>query len=499
MSFAAIVRRTLTANLSSSVSARSYYKSRSRKPSLYDIISPRGGPDEPLRPILDHWVDQGNKVRFAELQRLVRDLRRRRRFSQALEVSEWMIKKDLFTASAVEHAVQLNLIGKVHGHSAAEIYFENLPEQEKTYKTHGALLNCYVREAKVDKSLAHLQKMQEMGIALTPLHFNNIMCLYTRIKQHEKVPGLLAEMRARKVLPDNYSYRICLNAYGAMSDINRMEEILTEMETQPHIAMDWTTFCAASNFYIQAGIKGKASDMLKRAEERLDKKDEIGYNQLISLHAKLGNKEEILRLWELEKIACTRYLNKDYMNMLKALVKLGEFEGAEKVLRDWELSGNCFDHLVPRVLFRGYCDVGQYENAEAVLKRIMDEGNVTVDSSWGKLAAGYSSKGDMESSLRCIKVALSPHVTRWNWKPGLEVVAKLLHWLGDKGNAAEVNAFVYSLRPVLGGSKECYGSLVDAGLRGFGYLDVLKPIYEGRMEKQGNTEQPKLSNLFMFR
>ncbi|KAI4304365.1 hypothetical protein MLD38_039886 [Melastoma candidum] len=410
-----------------------------------------------------------------------------------------MIKKDLFTPSAVEHPLQLNLIGKVHGYSAAEIYFHNLPEQEKTYKTHGALLNCYMREGKVDKSLAHLQKMQAMGIALTPFNFNNIMCWYTRIKQYEKVPGILAEMRAREVLPDNYSYRICLNAYGAMLDINRMEEILTEMETQPHIAMNWTTFCDAANFYIQAGHRGKAYDMLKRTEERLDKKDGIVYNQLISLHAKLGNKEEILRLWELEKISCTKYLNKDYMNMLKSLVKLGEFEVAEKVLRDWELSGNCFDYLVPRVLFRGYCDVGQYEKAEAVLERIMDEGNVTVDSSWGKLASGYSSKGDMEDSLRSMKVALSPRVTRRNWKPKLEVVAKLLHWLGDKGNSDEVKALVHLLRPALGGSREVYDSLIEAILRGFGFLDVLKPIYEGRMDKQGNMEQAKLSNLFMVR
>lgn len=37
-------------------------------------------------PVLDQWVDEGRKVNSFELQRIIRDLRSRKRFSQALQV-----------------------------------------------------------------------------------------------------------------------------------------------------------------------------------------------------------------------------------------------------------------------------------------------------------------------------------------------------------------------------------------------------------------------------
>ncbi|KAF8031271.1 hypothetical protein BT93_D0464 [Corymbia citriodora subsp. variegata] len=65
---------------------RGYYKSRTRKPTLYSEVSPLGDPGRTVAPVLDGWVRSGNKVRFAELQRIIRDFRRRKRFSHALEV-----------------------------------------------------------------------------------------------------------------------------------------------------------------------------------------------------------------------------------------------------------------------------------------------------------------------------------------------------------------------------------------------------------------------------
>ena len=46
-----------------------------------------GDPFFSVVPVLDQWVQEGNEVKNFELQRIVRDLRTRRRFNQALEVS----------------------------------------------------------------------------------------------------------------------------------------------------------------------------------------------------------------------------------------------------------------------------------------------------------------------------------------------------------------------------------------------------------------------------
>ncbi|KAM7459859.1 hypothetical protein LguiA_036160 [Lonicera macranthoides] len=67
------------------INSRSYYTNTRNKETLYSKISPLGNPSLNLAPELDDWVQKGNKVRFAELQRIVQDLRKRRRVSQALE------------------------------------------------------------------------------------------------------------------------------------------------------------------------------------------------------------------------------------------------------------------------------------------------------------------------------------------------------------------------------------------------------------------------------
>ena len=59
----------------------------SRRKNLFSRICPMGDPSFSVVPVLDQWVEEGNKVNNLELKRIVRDLRARRRYNQALEVS----------------------------------------------------------------------------------------------------------------------------------------------------------------------------------------------------------------------------------------------------------------------------------------------------------------------------------------------------------------------------------------------------------------------------
>ncbi|MED6187499.1 hypothetical protein PIB30_077027 [Stylosanthes scabra] len=445
--------------------SRSYYMSRTKKLSLYSKISPLGNPNTSIAPELDDWVYKGNKVRVGELQRIVRDLRKRRRFSQALEVSEWMNKNGVCIFSPVEHAVHLDLIGKVQGFQSAESYFDSLKDQDKTDKTYGALLNCYVRQRQVEKALSHFQKMKGLGFASSPLTYNDIMCLYTNIGQHEKVPDVLTEMKENRILPDNFSYRIVLNSYGRRSNVAEMDRILKEMESQSHISMDWNTYSAVANFYIKAGCVGKAVDALRKSEERLDNKDGIGYNHLISLYAQLGNKNEVLRIWELEKSSCKRCLNRDFTTMLESLVKLSELDEAEKILKEWESSGNCYDFSIPNTIIIGYSEKGSYEKAEAMLEDLQNTGKVTTPNSWTVVAGGYLNKGEMEKALRCLKTGLSLNVDNKGWKPNPKVIAGVLRWIGDNGTFEDAENLVSTLRSVVPVNRQMYHALIKTYIR----------------------------------
>ncbi|XWS15737.1 hypothetical protein CRYUN_Cryun34aG0027400 [Craigia yunnanensis] len=289
------------------------------------------------------------------------------------------------------------------GFLSAESYFDKLKDQDKTEKAYGALLNCYVGQRQTDKSLSHLHKMKELCFVSSPLTYNHVMCLYTNIGRHEKVPDVMREMKLNKVSPENFSYRICINSYGV------------------------------------------------RSEQKLDNKDGTDYNHLISLYASLGNKAEVLRLWGIEKEACKRYMNKDFIVLLQSLMKLEEFEEAEK---------------------------GLYEKAEAMLENLMEKGKATTPNSWGVVATGYLDKGQVKKALECMKTTLSLTMENKGWKPNLRVVTSILDWLGDEVIIHDVEDFVASLRTVIPVDRKMYHALLKAyitdGKRVDKFLDRMK-------------------------
>ncbi|KAI9184915.1 hypothetical protein LWI28_002446 [Acer negundo] len=422
---------------------------------LFSRISPLGN-DTSLVPVLDKWVQEGNQLEELELQRIVRDLRSHKRYSQALQVSEWMRNSDL-QFSVGDRAVQLNLIGRVRGLEAAESYFNSLSDEDKIDKIYGSLLNCYVREGLVDKSVSHMQKMKEMGFATRTLNYNDLMCLYKSSGQFEKVPEVLSDMKKNGISPDSFSYRICMKAYAARSDLSSVECILQEMKSQPDITMDWISYSAVANIYIKAGLKEKALIYLKKCEEKISK-DAVGYNHLISHYASLGNKEEMMRLWGLQKTQCKKHINRDYITMMGSLVKIGELEETEKLLTEWESSCHRYDFRVPNVLLIGYCQKGMIENAEELLRDIVKRGKTPVPNSWSIISAGFLDKHNMEKAFECMKEALAVQAENKLWRPKSSLISSILIWVRDNRNVDEVEAFEKSLKT--GEKVEAFGKLL---------------------------------------
>ncbi|KAJ6728067.1 PPR CONTAINING PLANT-LIKE PROTEIN [Salix koriyanagi] len=376
---------------------RSYFKkATTQRNNLYSRISPFGDPRISLAPVLDQWAEEGKKIKDYELRTIVKGLRARKRFKQALEVSQWMSSNELFNFSPSDHAVRLDLIGK---------------------------------------------KMKELGFVSTALNYNDLMCLYVKTGLLEKVPDVLSDMKENGISPDLFSYRICLKSYGERSEIDNVEKILREMESQSHISMDWITFATVANIYLKAGLKEKALVYLKKCEEKVNK-NALGYNHLISLYASLGNKDEMMRSWELAKANCKKQLNRDYIIILGCLVKLGHLEEAEKLLQDWESSCQYYDFQVPNVVLIGYSRKGLPEKAEAMLQDIIEKQKMKNPSSWSIIAAGYMDKQNMEKAFECMKAALAAETENKGWRPKPAMISNILNWVGDNVDAQEVEAFV---------------------------------------------------------
>ncbi|KAM1258214.1 hypothetical protein ACFX2J_037680 [Malus domestica] len=72
---------------------------------MHTRISLLRNPSLNVVPELNDLVYNGNKVRVTELQRISHDLRKRKCFSQAFQILEWMNKKGIYIFSPVEHVV----------------------------------------------------------------------------------------------------------------------------------------------------------------------------------------------------------------------------------------------------------------------------------------------------------------------------------------------------------------------------------------------------------
>ncbi|KAK1395614.1 pentatricopeptide repeat-containing protein, mitochondrial-like [Heracleum sosnowskyi] len=444
-------------------------------------------PGVSIVPVLDQWITEGNNIKPSDLQRLIRALRTRKRYSHALQLSEWGSTNNFCRDSSVSHAVQLDLIGAVRGIDAAESYFSNLTDTEKDERTYGALLSRYTREGLVDKSLSLMQTMKEIGFASRPLAYINLMYLYSNTDQSEKILDVLSEMKKSGIPPDNSSYRICINSCGERSDFNNMEKLLEDMERQPNITMDWTTYNTAISHYIKGNQKEKALVVLKKMEKI--NKEANGYSHLISHYAKLGHKDEVMRLWGIQKLR-KKQDNTDYIMMLGTLVTLGELQESEKVLKEWESSCYIFDFRVPNALYMGLCSKGLTEKAETMLKNMIDTGKTPIPNSWVIICCGYVDMENMEKASKCMKEALAVAENSSGWKPHPKLISSILHWLGEKGEIADVEAFVTSLRSVIPVNKEMYHALIKANKRvGKGVDEIIKRMKYDKLEPDEETQR----------
>ncbi|XP_022733679.1 pentatricopeptide repeat-containing protein At4g21705, mitochondrial-like [Durio zibethinus] len=456
--------KTLTANAILARTRTYCFKSNPvKRNNLHSRINSIGDPSCSVAPVLQQWVKEGKNVNEFQLQPIIRDLRARRRYSHALEVSKWMSSSDLKFSSS-DCAVQLDLIGRVHGLRSAENFFCSMKDQDKTVQTYGALLNCYVREGLIDESLSLMKKMREMGFLSSPLNYNNLMCLYTNVGQLEKVPDVLLEMKMNGVSPDMFSYRICINSYGARADYNSMEKVLQEMESQQNIEMDWGTYSVVANHYIKAGLNEKALHYLKECEKKVGK-NALGYDHLISMYASLGNLDEMKLLWGLLKAKCKKHTNINYIRMLGSLMKLGELEESEKLLKKWESSCKTYDFRVPNVLLIGYCQKGLVEKAEAVLQDIIKRRKTALPNSWSIVAAGYVNKNNIEKAFECFREALALQAENKDWRPKASLISSILSWLGDNGEVEDAEAFVKLLRTKVPANRDMYHALLKAYIR----------------------------------
>ncbi|PON61044.1 Tetratricopeptide-like helical domain containing protein [Parasponia andersonii] len=420
------------------------------------------------------WKEEGRTVRKYELNRVVRELRKLKRYKHALEVCEWMTLQKDTKLQAGDYAVHLDLISKVRGINSAEKFFEDLPDRMKDLFTCSALLHNYVQNNLFAKAEALMGKMSECGLLKNPLPYNHMLSLYISNGQLEKVPGVIEELK-KNTSPDIVTYNLWLTVSASQNDVESAEKVLLELK-KAKLELDWVTNSTLTNLYIKSGFTEKAASTLKEMEKMASRKNRVAYSSLLSLHTNMGDKEGVHRIWKKMK-SCFRKMNDaEYNCMISSLLKLKELKEAENLYTEWESVSGTGDVRVSNLLLAAYVNRDQMEMADKFYDRMVQKGISPCYTTWELLTWGYLKQKQMGKVLEYFEKAVTS-VKKWDHDEKLvREVFKMIEEQGDVEGAEELLGILRNAGYV---STRLYNSL----LRTYAKAGKMPLLVEERMEK----------------
>lgn len=323
---------------------------------------------------------------------------------------EWMQTGNIKFEPA-DYARQLDLLSQVKGISAAENYFNGLPESAKDKSTYGALLSCYCRVKWAIHALDLFEKMDKLHL-LSSIAFNNLMSLYMRLDFPEKVPPLVEEMKNRNIPLSILTYNIWITSYACLKDIEAVERVFEEVRhTNGEVQYDWTTFSNLAVAYVKAGLYEKAESTLKTLEEEIGKMGKRcgrqPFHYLISLYAGTANLVKVHEIWKHLKSTFKITANQSTLAMLEALARLNDVDGYKKIFEEWEATCSTYDKRLPYHAIGFYLKLGMSEEAEEVFHSVLKRYNGNAHWFWKRLMPYYRKIRQLDFALGCLETAIA--------------------------------------------------------------------------------------------
>lgn len=328
------------------------------------------------------------------------------------------------TLSIADHAIRLDLIAKTKGLEAAESYFNGLDPSTKNHQsTYGALMNCYCVELKEEKAKSHFEKMDELSFVNNSLPFNNMMSMYMRLGQPEKVPLLVDAMKQREISPCGITYSIWMQSCGSLNDSEGLEKVIDEMGKDSEAKTTWNTFSSLAGIYTKAGLHEKAESALRTMEEKMNPNNRDAHHFLISLYAGISKASEVERVWESLKKARPEVNNMSYLVMLQALSKLGDVDGVKKVFAEWESRCYAYDTRLANIAINAYLKRDMYQEAEAILDNAVKKCKGPFSKSRQLLMVHLLEKGEGDLAMKHLEAAAcdleEKRDDEWSWSSEL--------------------------------------------------------------------------------
>ncbi|CAD6260119.1 unnamed protein product [Miscanthus lutarioriparius] len=415
----------------------------------------------PVGRTLGAWDEGERRLDKWELCRIAKELRKFRRFNLALQVYDWMTeRRDRFSLSSSDMAIQLDLIAKVRAVSHAEKYFDELPDAMKDKRTYGSLLNVYAQAMMKEKTEDTFEQMRKKGFASDTLPCNVVMNFYVDSGEPNEVLAIIDEMKERNVSFDVCTYNIWIKSCAAKQDAEEMERVFSQMIADESVVANWTTYTTLASMYIKLGNSDKAEECLKDAEKGTTGREKKCFHYLMTLYSHLGKKEEVYRIWNWYKATFPMIHNLGYQELLSALIRIGDIEGAELLYEEWASKSSSFDPKTMNILLAWYAKEGLITKAEQTLNRFVEKGGNPKPNTWEILATAYMKDDKMSEALSCMEKATAIKSAN-KWKPRPTNVESLLASFKEKNDAEGADRLVSVLTSRGCAEDEEYKSLIN--------------------------------------
>ncbi|KAF7071152.1 hypothetical protein CFC21_076545 [Triticum aestivum] len=425
--------------------------------------------------VLRRWAEEGRPVHKYQLNRVVRELRKYRRFKHALEICEWMRTQPEMRLLPGDHAVHLDLVAKVRGLASAEKFFEDVPERAKGPSTCNSLLHAYVQHGARDKAEAMLKEMAGAGYLTCALPFNHMMSLYMSTGELEKVPEMIKELR-RFTIPDLVTYNIWLTYCSRKNSVKSAEKVFDLMKDD-RVVPDWMTFSLLASIYINAGLHVKGRDALVEMEKRASRKERAAFSSLLTMYASLSDRGNLDRVWSKMKQTFRKFSDAEYKCMLTSLTRFGDIAAAECVYGEWESESGTKDSRIPNTILSFYIKNGKMEKAESFLQHIVQKGVKPSYSTWELFVWGYLGNNERtDKVMECLKKALS---SLEKWEPNPQLVTALFSQIEKRGDIEAAEELLVVLREAGYVTTEIYNSV----LRTYAKAEMMPLIIDERMDE----------------
>ncbi|KAL8054663.1 hypothetical protein ABFX02_04G006900 [Erythranthe guttata] len=291
-----------------------------------------------------------------------------------------------------------------------------------------------------DKALDLFATMVKENMVSTPLPLNNLMSLYIRLGQPEKVPILAEEMKKRNIQPDTFSYNLLMNSYSLLNDIEGAERVFEEMKRENAKQCNWTTYSNLAILYTRVGYKEKAALALQNLEKEMRPNDREAYHFLITLYAGISDLHNVHRIWKALKSTMRVVTNNSYIIMLQSLRNLEDIKGVKKCFEEWELGCSNYDVRLANTAIGAYLTQGMLEEAESTLQNAVSRSRGPFFTAWEMFVIFFLKKNQIKQALEIMDIATS-RVREGEWRPKSDTTEKFLDYFKKEGDVDGAEEF----------------------------------------------------------